>query len=123
MRRAPLPSRRERPRRGPARDPEYLAWVRTQSCCARSAREGEECRGRVQVHHAGPRGLGQRCSDREAIPLCARHHREWHDCRGRFAGMSKELRAAFAAAAIEMTQQDHAAQGAFLATEAPLCSF
>lgn len=119
MRRAPVRRRRERPRRGPERNAEYLAWVRTQSCCARSAAEGEECRGPVQAHHAGPRGLGQKCSDLEAIPLCSRHHREWHDCTGRFAGLSRAGRQAWATVAIEATRADHEAQQHFCSTEIP----
>jgi len=29
----------------------------------------------TEAAHVGERGLGQKCSDRETIPLCAAHHR------------------------------------------------
>lgn len=29
----------------------------------------------TEVAHVGERGLGQKCSDRETVPLCAEHHR------------------------------------------------
>jgi len=32
----------------------------------------------VEAAHIGRRGLGQKSSDREAIPLCSAHHREQH---------------------------------------------
>lgn len=32
-----------------------------------------------EVAHVGQRGLSQKCSDRETIPLCAEHHRTGKD--------------------------------------------
>ncbi len=32
-------------------------------------------RRQSEAAHVGERGLGQKCSDRETIPLCAAHHR------------------------------------------------
>ena len=29
----------------------------------------------AEAAHVGKRGLGQKCSDRETIPLCVEHHR------------------------------------------------
>ena len=107
LRRSPLRRKRTTPRRGPERDPAYLEFVRTQPCAARSAAVGWECRGPIHAHHAGARGLGQKCPDREAIPLCSRHHQEWHDGNGRFVGMGKAARRVFAAIAIDITQREH----------------
>ena len=49
-------------------DPAYMAWVATQACivCGRKP---------VEVAHVGLRGLGQKCSDRETLPICTLHHR------------------------------------------------
>lgn len=40
-----------------------------------------------EAAHVGLRGLGSKCSDREAIPLCAEHHRigpDSHHALGRY---------------------------------------
>jgi len=34
---------------------------------------------RVEAAHVGEHGLGQKCSDRETVPLCATHHRTGKD--------------------------------------------
>ena len=79
-------------------DPQYLVFIRTLPCvvCAGRAvfeRILEETASEYEVHriqqrqkssteaaHVGDRGLGQKCSDREAMPLCGReHHREGPD--------------------------------------------
>lgn len=104
LRRAtPLKRRRSRPRRGPARSPAYLAWVRTLKCAAPQGLHG--CRGKVEAHHAGARGLGQRAGDDTAIPLCTFHHRAWHDGRGVFVDWDKATRAAWVAAVVSEVQQ------------------
>jgi hypothetical protein len=54
----------------PTRDPKYLAWIRTQPCAVQNCRA---CF--VEAAHTGDRGLTQKASDREAIPLCHFHHR------------------------------------------------
>jgi hypothetical protein len=74
----------------PGRDPKYLEWIRTQCCLI--------CHdGPVEAAHVGERGLGQKCPDRETIPLCAEHHRtgdESHHVLGRkfwmHHGMSRD---------------------------------
>ena len=55
------------------KDKRYLEWIRTQPCIV--------CFRPAEAHHAGERGLGQKCPDREAIPLCPGHHRRdgWPD--------------------------------------------
>lgn len=60
--------------RGPARDPKYLAWVRTLPCLVSDCR-----RGPIEVNHIGRRGMSQRSSDYETVPLCRFHHRQFHD--------------------------------------------
>jgi len=57
----------------PLRDAEYLRFVRSFPCsvCSRSW-------GGIEAHHFGPRGLAQKTSDLNAIPLCRNHHREVH---------------------------------------------
>ncbi len=99
----PIPHKRSNPRRGPLKDPAYLNWIRLLPClcCEKEDRRHEafkaiiQGRGiadvtthvaypnqqtRTEAAHVGDRGLGQKCSDHEAIPLCAAgHHRlgEW----------------------------------------------
>ena len=102
-RRTPLKPRRSRPRRGPARHPAYLAWVRTLKCAAPQGPHG--CRGPIEAHHAGPRGLGQKADDHTAIAMCRYHHRCWHDGRGVFVGWDRQLRAAWVEVVIGETQQ------------------
>jgi len=73
----PMRRKRNQPRRGPQRSPDYLAWIRTLSCAVCSRITG----GVVVIEAAhtsalGPRGISQKSSDFSAIPLCAAHHRE-----------------------------------------------
>ncbi len=68
--RTPIKRKRAKPRRGRLRDPKYMAWISTLHCIV--------C-GRCQMHptevaHVGVRGIGQKCSDRETLPICERHH-------------------------------------------------
>jgi hypothetical protein len=62
-------------------DDDYLAWIRQQPCClcgdnvhveAAHLRVGSIVDGKVYT------GMGQKSSDRWALPLCGRHHREQH---------------------------------------------
>lgn len=62
-------------------DSPYLNWIRLQKC---SAREFGGCFGRIDPHHTGRKGIGQRAHDHTAIPLCRLHHRAWHDFRPPF---------------------------------------
>jgi hypothetical protein len=72
------------PRRGRVRDREYLAWIRQFSCVVCIPPSSNWwmpfCGSTVsEAAHVGQRGLGQKCSDRETIPLCAEHHRNGRD--------------------------------------------
>ena len=76
-RRVPVRKKPSRPRRGPERSPEYLAWVRTLGCLVCSRVSGESTV--IEAAHTnalGTRGMGQKTSDFSVIPLCAAHHRE-----------------------------------------------
>lgn len=85
-RRAPLRrcafirKRRTRPRRGPDRDPLYLAWIRTLDCvvCSQSPGPGMLIEA-AHTNVLGRRGLSQKTSDYSAIPLCSGHHRHYRD--------------------------------------------
>ncbi len=73
-------------RRGPARrgrvhDRAYLAWIATHECiicifkAIRGFGNGTQT-SRTEVAHVGTRGLGQKSSDRETLPVCGvEHHR------------------------------------------------
>jgi len=69
--------KRTNSRRGPERDPAYLAWIRQQRCTValNSAVGDFFCSNAIEAAHTGERGLQQKASDHAAIPLCAGHHR------------------------------------------------
>ena len=56
----------------PLRDPEFLKFIRSLPCCVCFRTRT------VEAAHVGRRGMGQKSSDRETIPLCSLHHREQH---------------------------------------------
>lgn len=61
----------------PKQDPGYRAWIRTLPCCI-CQQWGFLIKGypgTVECAHVGARGLGQKCPDRETLPLCVWHHR------------------------------------------------
>jgi len=60
-------------RRPPITSPAYLRFVRTLPCCACGARRS------IEAAHIGPRGLGQKRDDKDALPLCKWCHRELHE--------------------------------------------
>ena len=63
----------------PARDPKYLAWIRTLPCvCCKliTFRNFTPQKWPNEAAHVGDRGLRQKCSDYETLPLCVWHHRE-----------------------------------------------
>lgn len=90
-----LQPRASKPKRGPLKDPDYLEWITSLFCAACEvtvvARSAEvsypyACqvslmrqKSHSEAAHVGERGLGQKCSDRETIPLCAEHHRTGQD--------------------------------------------
>ena len=72
----PVRRKRSQPRRGPERDTDYLAWIRTLGCviCARVNGEPNVIEA-AHTNALGSRGMGQKSSDFSAVPLCAAHHR------------------------------------------------
>ncbi len=56
------------------KDPAYLAFLHTLPCACAVIGEDTGCYGPIHAHHAGARGFGRKCSDREAVPLCLGHH-------------------------------------------------
>ena len=71
-------------------DEPYVRWIRGRPCSAKGM--GGDCQGRIEAHHAGERGMGQRSHDWTCVPLCMSHHRAWHDGGAPFAAMSREER-------------------------------
>ncbi len=84
----PVKQKRSGPaRRGRLHDPAFLAFIATFGCIVchlgvfvRNL-DGAFVNGDVsqqvsptEAAHVGLRGLGQKCSDREALPLCAQEH-------------------------------------------------
>jgi len=53
----------------PVRDRRYLVFLRQLCCVVCTSRR------HVEASHFGPRGLGQRASDTDALPLCRKCHR------------------------------------------------
>src|ERR1039458_8595195 len=68
---APVRKMRIRPRRGPERCPDYLAWIRTLPCvvCLRVS-GGATVIEAAHTNVLGRRGMGQKTTDFSAIPLC-----------------------------------------------------
>lgn len=65
----PRKRRLGKPRRGPARDRRYRAFIRTQPCvCCGTTRN-------IEAAHTGSHGYGQKSSDFSCLPLCGPHHR------------------------------------------------
>jgi len=97
------------------KDPKYMAWLHTLPCAVRVEGEDSGCFGPITAHHAGTRGLRQKCPDREAIPLCFGHHQEGpkaiHRIGKRFwntHGLDKEVLIAELNRVYEMTGGAHA---------------
>ena len=65
------------PRRGSEPDDPYLKWIREQACAVcelLSIRRSQFSFLKIEAAHVGERGMGQKCPDRQAIPLCIEHH-------------------------------------------------
>lgn len=56
----------------PVRSPAHLAFIRSLPCCVSGRTWG------VEAAHVGMRGMGQKCSDLETIPLNSIYHKEQH---------------------------------------------
>ncbi len=76
----PVRKKRSRARRGPERNPEYLAWIRTLGCAVCRQPPGRAFP--IEAAHTsvlGGRGMRQKTSDYSTIPLCSWHHRDAGD--------------------------------------------
>jgi hypothetical protein len=62
---------RRKARRGPARDRQYLAWIRTLPCAACGTTPAEA----AHTGHDG--GASQKASDYTCVPLCHECHAEY----------------------------------------------
>ena len=67
------PRRHRKPRRGPARDPLYRAFVRTFPCCVC----GRLDQAAEAAHTGHDGGMRQKSNDYSCVPLCAEHHYEF----------------------------------------------
>lgn len=70
-----------KPRRGRLHDKQYLVWIATLPCIACypawfKIDWPDRQQSPTEAAHVGViRGLGQKASDRETVPLCGEHHR------------------------------------------------
>lgn len=101
-RRRPTPRRSSR-----IRDASFMGFVHTLPCCAAGI-GGHVCTGRIEAHHMGVRGIGQKADDTTCVPLCTGAHRAWHDCNGPFAGWARDERHVFAELTIGATRAAYA---------------
>jgi hypothetical protein len=66
-------------------DEPYLRYIRRQPCCLCGGIDVEAAHLRVGSINDGkrPTGMGEKSSDRWALPLCNRHHKEQHSMNER----------------------------------------
>ena len=75
-----------------ARDHDRMLAVKGMPCALLSPGDAwpgpapDACRGPIEAHHAGARGLGRKASDDTAIPMCDHHHDDFTERRGIFGG-------------------------------------
>jgi hypothetical protein len=91
-----------------ARAPEYLRFVRTLPCLLSRRSKDWPCYGRVEAHHTGKRGVGQKGDDRNALAFCSRHHKQLQNGWGYFRGWPKGQVAEFVTMAVTGTQAIYA---------------
>ena len=85
-RKSRLVTRRKTPRtKAGVSEPDYLDHVRRQPCAVPGCTDK-----RVEAHHYGRRGLGQKCGDDEVTPLCGTHHRAWWHDKGHLPGLTPQ---------------------------------
>ena len=91
------------------RDIPYMLWVKSLPCVASLLPMGP-CGGVVEADHAGRRGLGMKCDDRETIPICTEHHRQRTDFSGAFKTWDRDRMRAWLGACLDLvryTAADH----------------
>ena len=73
--RKPVNKRRPgKARRGPVKDEAYLEFLRGRRCVVCIAWRISQSTP-TEAAHVRVRGLGQKCDDKDALPMCERHHR------------------------------------------------
>jgi hypothetical protein len=80
-RRKPIPRKRAKPRRGPMRDPAYLAFLREHGICAALL---WYCDGLCDPAHTENNGMRSKGPDSSCVPLCRTHHMEYDAGRKAF---------------------------------------
>lgn len=101
------------------RDLAYMGWVKTRPCSAGSweipllwrGPRPDACRGAIEAHHAGVRGVGQKAPDATCIGLCSHHHRELTDRAGCFAGWPRGALKDWELAVVDRYQELYAVRG------------
>jgi hypothetical protein len=82
------------------KDPVYLRRVRALPCCA-----CPEMRG-IQAHHStSGRGIGQKASDHDAMPLCVACHNAFHAGKGMFRDWDRMRRREWQAEMVRRTRE------------------
>lgn len=84
-----------------ARDWDYMAWVKTQPCCAADI---SPCSGPIEADHMGRRGLSRKADDRTCAPLCQLHHRQRTDHSGPFRDWDRDRMRSWLAEQVHLTQ-------------------
>lgn len=74
MKRSPIRKRRTKPRRNIVKDPAYLEFIAGFPCIVCIAMSLPQ-KTRTEVAHVGERGLGQKCSAYETLPISEYYHR------------------------------------------------
>jgi hypothetical protein len=64
----------------------YQSWIRQQPCIACGREPGGE------IHHVGRKGMSQRTSDANGVPLCRQCHQDLGDLHGWARGFTKPHR-------------------------------
>jgi hypothetical protein len=83
----PIPKVRKKPRKGPLRDPKYLAWCRAWWCAIYSSNPMallHDCRLPLDAAHTQNNGMRSKGPDSSCVPLCRKHHHEYDDGRAAF---------------------------------------
>lgn len=89
------------------RDIAFMLWVKSLRCFAFEIgmETGHRCGGVVEADHAGARGLGMKCDDRETIPICTEHHRQRTDFSGAFKTWNRDRMRSWLGACLDLVRE------------------
>lgn len=82
----PIPQRRAKPRRGPARDRSYMDWLHDRKCVACGM---DDPRQRCDAAHTKNNGMRSKGPDSSCVPLCRAHHMEYDVGRKAFEDLHR----------------------------------